>query len=116
MPSQFKWYRVGIRIEDVHTLKKHVVSKIKKVLEDTWFDEGLSIADEINGEGKKSVIEGCYELPLYNSEKLFAKLIADNVWKIAGRFIPIRIELIDLEPRPYIFNKNKYALYQKESE
>lgn len=107
-----------IKIEEVDTLEKEVILRIKRALKEKWFHDGLDTIDDITSNGEKSTIEGSYDGYLCGgeSEEEFSLRITKTVWDIAGKFIPVHIAATYLEELPhetYEFDKNDYDLYQE---
>lgn len=105
-----------IKIEEVNTLEKEVVLRIKRALKEEWFHDGLDTIDDITANGEKSTIEGSYDGYLCGgeSEEEFSERISKAVWDIAGKFVPIDIRATYLEELPfqtYKFDKKYYNLH-----
>ena len=108
-------YCMDIEIKKVETLKSGTITSIINELENIWFSEGLEI-DETE-EGKKTIWGGAEgRLCGGEGEEEFSKRVADAVWSIAKKYLPISIKATYLEELPfeeYVFNEKDYGLHTK---
>lgn len=110
-----RYYCMNIEIKEAETLESSTITSIVNELKNIWFSEGLEI-DETE-EGKKSIFGGAEgRLCGGEGEEEFSIRVADAVWSIAKKYLPISIKATYLENLPfeeYVFDEKDYSLRTK---